>query len=452
MLKDKMLRVMNEVNGEVAERTELIRYIAIALLTRKNLFILGGTGQAKSYAVDLFRERIQGTKQFKYTLSKGTDEEQLFGRLDLGSLLPGGVPATVLEEDPSYQNLYQEARVSHQSYESDPNEKNYRSFLEAASRLEQYRHAMGQAGHGRPSIITEGKIPESHIIFLDEAFKANDGLLNALLTALNEREYTNEGVTRKIPAISFFAASNEIPNFSDPAESILRPLYDRFELKIITQYVQDRDTRLAMLAKKQSGTRGAAAAVITLDELQKMQKEVSEVKVPAAVNEVMDDILCELRRKGVSISDRKYFGFTPIVQAEAWLEGRSEVQISDLLTLSAYLWTTPEELPQIAQVLKDVCENPLGERIDNLRAMALECYDAFQKDHRTAGVKALRKFREDMLTIYQQFAALQKEARTDADNRSLEELLAFLEDKNRSAIDTIGFTYVPLSEMAQLPN
>ena len=78
MLKDKMLRVMNEVNCEVAERTELIRYIAIALLTRKNLFILGGTGQAKSYAVDLFRERIQGTKQFKYTLSKGTDEEQLF--------------------------------------------------------------------------------------------------------------------------------------------------------------------------------------------------------------------------------------------------------------------------------------------------------------------------------------------------------------------------------------
>ena len=170
MLREKMVALMSQVNAQVAERAQLIRYIAIALLTRKNLFILGGTGQAKSYAVDLFRERIRGTRQFKYTLSKGTDEEQLFGRLALGSLIPGGVPASVLEDDPSYQRLYQDARISHQNYESAPGEKNYQSFLEAASRLEKYRQAMGQAGHGRPSIPTEGKIPERHINFLDEGF------------------------------------------------------------------------------------------------------------------------------------------------------------------------------------------------------------------------------------------------------------------------------------------
>ena len=182
-----------------------------------------------------------------------------------------------------------------------------------------------------------------------------------------------------------------------------------------------------------------------------MQREVSQVKVPAAVNEVMDDILCELRRKGIHVSDRKYFGFTPIVQANAWLSGRDEVQIPDLLILSAYLWTTPEELPQIEKILSDVCENPLGERIDGLRAMTLESHDAFRQDFDAVGVKAIRKFREDMLTIYQQFTDLQKEARTDADSRSLEELLSFLEEKNRSASDLVGFTYVPLAEMAQLP-
>ena len=72
MLRNKMQAVMNEVNQEVAERAQLIWYIAIALLTRKNLFILGGTGQAKSYVVDRFRRRLTGVKQFKYTLSKGT--------------------------------------------------------------------------------------------------------------------------------------------------------------------------------------------------------------------------------------------------------------------------------------------------------------------------------------------------------------------------------------------
>ena len=48
-LRDKMLAVMADVNATVAEREELVELIAIALLTRKNLFILGDPGQAKSY-------------------------------------------------------------------------------------------------------------------------------------------------------------------------------------------------------------------------------------------------------------------------------------------------------------------------------------------------------------------------------------------------------------------
>lgn len=38
-------------------------------------------------------------------MSKQTDEEALFGRLDLSSLIPGGVPEEVLEKDQHYQEL-----------------------------------------------------------------------------------------------------------------------------------------------------------------------------------------------------------------------------------------------------------------------------------------------------------------------------------------------------------
>ena len=51
MLRNKILAVMTEVNSEVAEREEVVQYITIALLTHKNLFILGDRGQAKSYAI-----------------------------------------------------------------------------------------------------------------------------------------------------------------------------------------------------------------------------------------------------------------------------------------------------------------------------------------------------------------------------------------------------------------
>lgn len=59
-LRDKMLAVMQDVNSQVAEREELVELIAIALLTRNNLFILGKPGQAKSLSINLFRSGSPG--------------------------------------------------------------------------------------------------------------------------------------------------------------------------------------------------------------------------------------------------------------------------------------------------------------------------------------------------------------------------------------------------------
>ncbi len=102
-LRDKMLAVIADVNASVAEREELVEMIASSLLTRKNLFVLGEAGPSQSYAINLFRQHITGARQFERLLSKQSDEEQLFGRVDLASLLPGSVPQTVLEQDATYQ-------------------------------------------------------------------------------------------------------------------------------------------------------------------------------------------------------------------------------------------------------------------------------------------------------------------------------------------------------------
>ena len=314
-LNAKMRARMEEVRAQVAERDDLIEVIAIALLTRKNVFILGDTGQAKSYAVNLFREGITGARQFERLMSKQTDEEALFGRLDLSSLIPGGVPDEVLSRDSRYQATQRKLDACL------ADRRDTRALVEE---MEQYRKALSALHSGAPRTIIRGKIPDSHICFLDEIFKASDGILNALLTALNERRYTNEGTTIDIPTISFFSASNEIPNFASPEEKILKPLYDRFELKVVTEYVESRDARLAVLKNKQrqQGQSTPAAAMISLDELEEMQEDVRRITVPDSVNELMDDVLCELRGKNIHISDRKYFGYAPIAQAKAWLEGR----------------------------------------------------------------------------------------------------------------------------------
>ena len=412
-LRDKMLAVIADTNDSVAEREELVEMIAIALLTRKNLFVLGEPGQAKSYAINLFRRHITGARQFERLLSKQSDEEQLFGRVDLASLLPGSVPQTVL-----------------------------------------YRAALSALHKSEPAVQTAGKIPEADIVLLDEIFKCNDGVLNSLLTALNERKYTNEGRTYPIPVISFFAASNEIPNFNDPQEKILEALYDRLELKVVTANMEDRGTRLAVLKNKQTGAFGQVTVTITLEELRQMQQEVASILVPDAINELADDILCELR-KDMAVSDRKYLGYYPIAQAKAWLSGHDKVESCDLLALKNYLWRLPSDREKVEAVLTRLCVNPMQDKVNNIRGMALESqeeFDAALGDGSKADTvrKAFIKLRGELTRLYQMQCSLRTAAQSDSETALVDDLLADLEKISRKAHEQTHFTYTTLEEIAAL--
>ena len=456
MLRDKMLAVMTDLRRDVVEREELIEAIAIALLTRKNLFILGDPGQAKSFVINGFRSRITGARQFERLLTKQADEEQLFGRTDLSSLIPGHVPQSVLEQDATYRRLRGEleAVVAPMSTQPDDPEA-YEQMAAATERLEAYKKAVASLYRSEPMVLTTGKIPEADICFLDEAFKCNDGVLNSLLTALNERKYTNEGRTYPIPTISFFAASNEIPNFNDPQEKILAALYDRLELKVVTQNIAGRENRLRMLKAKQSGSSGQIQCTITLDELLEMQREVAAIPVPDAANELADDILCELRKNGMTVSDRKYLGYYPIAQAKAWLSGHTQVESTDLLALKNYLWHLPADRVMVESTLQRMCVNPMLDKVNDVRSMAMEArdeYDAARSDTNKAGAanRALVKLRGELLRLFEMQKKLEAEARTDSERALTAELLQDMEQISRQAHEAVGFTYIPLEQLAAL--
>lgn len=450
MLRDKMLAVMDEVNSEVAERQELIRMIALALLSGSNLFILGAPGQAKSFVVNEVRKRITGATQFERLLSKQTDEEALFGRLDLASLIPGAVPAQVLDEDDTYQSLKAQLAQAADNFRTDPVDAAAMAQLQSLTKkLEQYQKGLSLLHGGTPMTITAGKIPDAHICFLDEIFKAGDGLLNSLLTALNEHRYTNEGVTVNIPVISFFSASNEMPSFRNKEEQILAPLYDRFQLRVVTKDVQERTSRLAVLRNKQGGL-GEVTATISLDELYAMQAQVKLVAIPDAINELMDDVLCELRREGVTVSDRTFFGYGPVAQAAAWLAGHAEVQPEDLLQLKNYLWNEPAEIEKVEAVLTRLCDVPLRTRLEELLAKAKDTRDAFDAAPDGQKARALVQLRASFAGLYREWEALDSSAQTDDQHRQADEALSALEEMSRKAHEACSFTPTPLAQLAAL--
>ena len=154
MSNEKILKVMAEVNGEVCERGELIHGIALALLTRKNLFVLGDVGQAKSYAIDRFCKRITGAKQFSTLMNKQTDTEQLFGRLDLASLIPGHLPSSVIDSDPTYSDMRNELETALEKFRNDPGNTTYSEEVKKAqSALETYEKGLALSRTPRPEYI-----------------------------------------------------------------------------------------------------------------------------------------------------------------------------------------------------------------------------------------------------------------------------------------------------------
>ena len=422
----------------------------------KPSFILGEPGQAKSFVVNGFRSRITGARQFERLLTKQADEEQLFGRVDLSSLIPGQVPQAVLDHDGVYQRLLDEVR--RQKMRSTPTRSGRKAITVPTTPLplpSGIRASSPCCTAANPRCRPPAKIPEAEIVFLDECFKANDGVLNSLLTALNERKYTNEGRTYPIPTISFFAASNEIPNFSDPQEKILAALYDRLELKVVTQNIAERDNRLRMLKAKQSGSAGQAPCTITLDELLEMQREVSAIPVPDTINELADDILCELRKNGMTVSDRKYLGYYPIAQAKAWLSGHAQVESTDLLALKNYLWHLPADRVMVESTLQRMCVNPMLDKVNDVRSMAMEArdeYDAARSDTNKAGAanRALVKLRGELLRLFEMQKKLESEAQTDNERALVVELLQDMEQISRQAHEAVGFTYIPLEQLAAL--
>lgn len=444
--REKMCAVIADVNADVAEREELVELIAIALLTRKNLFILGAPGQAKSYTINQFRRHITGARQFERLLSKQSDEEQLFGRIDLSSLIPGGVPQSVLDRDPQYLEMRARLRTRLATGQVPG---------DLPEQIERQRKALAELYGGEPQVNTVGKIPEADICFLDEIFKCNDGVLNSLLTAFNERKYTNEGRTYAIPTISFFAASNEIPNFSDPQEKILEALYDRLELKVVTEDIAERDNRIAVLKNKQSGAAGKIGVTVTLDELEQMQQEVAAIPVPDIINELADDIVCMLRRSGVRVSDRKYLGYYPIAQAKAWLSGHSAVESTDLLALKNYLWQKLGERETVEAILNRTCVNPMQEKVKDILGMAAEAKEQFlsarsDQSKANAGSKALNKLRGELIRIYRLQQELAAAVQSDSETAMVEGLLTNLEKISREAHEAVKFTYAPLEQLAAL--
>ena len=305
-IRDRINRFRIGLGRFFVGKQKIIDMMTIAAVAQEPLLLVGPPGTAKSDLVVKFKEALSlgENDYFEYMLTRFTEPSEVLGPIDI--------------------NLLRQGRYIRRD---------------------------------------RGKLPTARLVFLDEIFKSNSAILNALLTIINERKFYQDGLPTPVRMRVLFAATNEIPEHAE-----LAALKDRFCLKIACRPVQDDqfvdlvDMGLAMQGHKENNTKPWAEGHASLDDFLKAHRYMTllmgKQTVGAGGVEQRDrdlyfreELLRELRRvlktlvreDNIFVSDRKVIKLYRLLRTRAFLLHGGAVERQDLELLS-YLGETREEV------------------------------------------------------------------------------------------------------------
>ncbi|KAL4859996.1 hypothetical protein ACK3TF_000225 [Chlorella vulgaris] len=300
-LKQKVQGSCLDLQTGLLERETEVRLLLLAALCGEHLLLLGPPGTAKS---ELSRRlsKLTGGRYYERLLTRFSVPEELFGPLSMKGL----------ESDLYVRKI-------------------------------------------------DGYLPTAEVAFVDEIFKANSAILNALLTLLNERLFDNGNERITVPLLCLVGASNELPESEE-----LDALYDRFLIR--RNVAQVSASQLATLARLAAGTLDAGDRMSTDDPTngaagqgQVPELDMDDFRNTAAVAygkvDVPEADKCE---PPVYVSDRRFMKSIKMLQVAAWADGRTAVHEYDCLLLEFVLGQRPDDAQKVRSFLLETIASDPG--------------------------------------------------------------------------------------------
>lgn len=343
-LRARFTALGEALRSRFIERDPLVDAALAALVAGQHLLIIGPPGTAKSQLASALCAAIEGARGFDWLLTRFTTPEELFGPVSLAAL-----------ERDRYERL------------------------------------------------TAGKLPEAHVVFLDEVFKASSAILNALLTVLEERRFHNGARAVDVPLVTLVGASNELPE-----EEALHALYDRFLLRVVVDYIE-HDFRFMQLL-----TMGEPPPLptVSLAELDAARAAAAQVPLDPQLLRDLPALRARLKEKGVVASDRRWRKALSVLRASAWLAGRAQAGEADLPMLRHVLWSDPDERDEIAAALDGLlAAEQIRMRELVFQARALSEYPASAADDDDARARAALEARTKLDAVRREAEGLVQSAR-----------------------------------------
>jgi len=310
--------VRDGLHATFRERENAIECILLAALSGNHALLVGPPGTAKSALFFGFLASFPDARKFQTLVTKFGTEDEYFGPVKLSAL----------KNDQWERNL-------------------------------------------------DGRLAGVECAFLDEVFKGSDSVLNAFLSAMNERLYKG----KPIPLRMLVGASNELPE-----EEILAAVYDRFLLRDLVSYVEADATWMQIVATPPAYT---VSAQITLKEWDAARADVERVTLPNRIVQELLRLRNELKANGLVVSDRRWIALTRVLRAAAWLDDSSEVELDHLTVLKYGLWQKPDDRPRVVAVLDTVDRSVVAKAIEIVDA-AMRAY-AHRPTEQAAYFEALPK-------------------------------------------------------------
>lgn len=207
----------------------------------------------------------------------------------------------------------------------------------------------------------------TQVLLADEINRATPRTQSSLLEAMEERQVTIEGETRRLPA-PFFVIATQNPVESQGTFPLPEAQMDRFIMKISVGYPNLEEERNILRRFKDSSPLEEVEAVISSEEVVAIQQEVKSVYI----NEDVETYLLQLVEKTrnhelieVGVSPRGSLALMRASQAYAYLRGNDFVTPHDIQVLAPYVFTHRIKLTVEAS-LKHTEEEVLKQVIDSV--------------------------------------------------------------------------------------
>jgi MoxR-like ATPase len=176
----------------------------------------------------------------------------------------------------------------------------------------------------------------SQLILIDELNRATPKTQSALLQAMEERHVTVEGQTYSLPD-PFFLVATQNPRFQLGTFSLPESQLDRFMMRIQLGYPGAGAERALLMDGERDRPYEKLEAVLPLNELLALRKEVAKVHVSENVADYVQKILEQSRNQQkdvVGLSPRAGLSLVAAARAWAFLDGRNMVLPEDVQAVS----------------------------------------------------------------------------------------------------------------------